>query len=74
MTKTADRSRAAIGDGVLVHGHRVGEVARTGEILDVLGDPGHEHYRVRWEDGRESVFFPGSDTTVRPRTKRRRAP
>lgn len=51
---------------VEIHGHRVGEKSRTGEILEVLGTPGHEHFRVRWEDGAESLFYPSSDATVRP--------
>lgn len=72
MVKVADMPQAAAGDTVLVHGHRVGEIARAGEILEVLGEPGHEHFRVRWEDGHESVFFPGSDALVRPRTQRRK--
>lgn len=54
------------GDVVEVSGHRVGEKPRSGEILEVLGPPGHVHYRVRWDDGHESLFYPGSDTTVRP--------
>jgi hypothetical protein len=72
MTKTIHERRSAPGDIVLVHGHRVGETARKGEILEVLGEP--EHYRVRWEDGRESVFYPSSDTTVQPGTRRRKEP
>jgi len=53
------------GDVVEVNGRRVGDVGRTGEILDVLGAPGHPHYLVRWEDGHESVFFPGEGTRIR---------
>jgi len=53
------------GDAVEIHGHRVGESARSGEILEVIGEPGHQHFRVRWEDGRESVVFPSSDAIVR---------
>jgi hypothetical protein len=34
-------------------------------ILEVLGGPGHEHFRVRWEDGHESVYFPGVDAVIR---------
>jgi len=34
-------------------------------ILEVLGDPGREHFRVRWEDGHEAIFFPGEDAVVR---------
>jgi len=48
-----------------VTGHRVGEPARSGKILDVLGEEGHPHYRVRWQDGHESIVYPGSDTIVR---------
>lgn len=58
-------SRAEVGDLVVVHGHRLGESSRTGEILEVLGTAEHEHYRVRWEDGHESVFTPGSDAVIR---------
>jgi Domain of unknown function (DUF1918) len=54
------------GDIVAIHGHHVGEQERTGEVLEVLGEPGHEHFRVRWEDGHESVFYPSSDAVVRP--------
>jgi hypothetical protein len=67
---------------ILIEGHRVGEGGRSGEILEVLGEPGHEHYRVRWEDGRETVFYPSSDATIhraarrgaRPATHRARRP
>ena len=58
-------SRAHVGDLVVVHGHRLGESSRTGEILEVLGVPEHEHYRVQWDDGHESVFIPGSDAVIR---------
>ena len=54
------------GDIVAIHGHHTGEAGRTGEVLEVYGDPGHEHFRVRWEDGHESLFYPSSDATIRP--------
>ena len=57
-------SRAQVGDLVIVHGHRLGEPSRTGEILEVLGTGEHEHYRVRWEDERETIFTPGSDAVI----------
>ena len=65
MTPTTDRLRAEVGELIEVHGHRQGEAPRTGEILEVLGTEDHVHYRVRWEDGHESLFYPGSDATVR---------
>ena len=54
------------GDVVEITGHRVGEAGRTGEILEVIGESGQLHYRVRWEDGHESIFYPSSDAVVRP--------
>ncbi len=52
-------------DVIEVTGRRVGDVPRTGEILEVLGAPGHAHYRVRWDDEHESVFYPAGDTRIR---------
>ncbi len=63
---------AETGDILVIAGHRVGEAERAGEILDVLGEAGHRHYRVRWDDGHESVFYPGNDATVRPARKEER--
>jgi Domain of unknown function (DUF1918) len=57
------------GDVIAIHGHHVGEAERTGEVLEVLGEPGHEHFRVRWQDGHESFFYPSSDAIVRPAHK-----
>lgn len=62
---SAPQQRPHPGDVVVIAGHHVGEPERLGEILDVLGQVGHERYRVRWEDGHESIFFPGSDATIR---------
>jgi hypothetical protein len=55
----------SVGAVIEVHEHRLGEKPRTGEILEVLGESGHEHYRVRWDDGHESIFYPGGDATIR---------
>jgi len=57
MARTNMPSRATVGDLIVILGHRVGDARRTGEILEVLGEPGHEHYRVRWDD-HESIFYP----------------
>ena len=71
MSKTEQAFRGGPGDVVVIEGHRVGETHRMGEILEVLGEPGHEHYRVRWDDGRETIFFPSSDATIKPATRKR---
>jgi rRNA processing protein Gar1 len=60
------------GDIVVISGHHVGEPERLGEILEVLGEADHVHFRVRWEDGSDSVFYPGSDASIRP-TRRSRS-
>ena len=69
MTKT--EHAAAVGDLIVIAGHRVGESERIAEILEVLGEAPNEHYRVRWDDDRESVYFPGSDATIKHATHRR---
>ena len=51
---------------VEITGHQVSQAGRTGEILEVLVDSGQLHYRVRCEEGRESIFYPSSDAIVRP--------
>jgi Domain of unknown function (DUF1918) len=61
------------GDTVVVAAHRVGHSEQVGEILEVLGEPGHVHYRVRWDAGNESVLYPSSDATIRPARRRESA-
>lgn len=35
-----------------------GKPPRGGQVVEVLGAPGHVHYRVRWDERHESLFFP----------------
>lgn len=32
--------------------------ARRGEILEVLGEGSHQHFRVRWDEEHISLFYP----------------
>lgn len=55
---------AKTGDRIVVEGAHVGQARREGEVLEVM--PGEhererEHYRVRWDDGHESIYFPSND-------------
>jgi prolyl-tRNA editing enzyme YbaK/EbsC (Cys-tRNA(Pro) deacylase) len=50
--------RPAVGDVIVVGGHYVGSERTMGEILEIRGEPEHERYRIRWEDGHESIFHP----------------
>ena len=71
VNKEADKvtqpwlQEAKRGDLVTTSRHQVGDHARLGEILEIMGAPGHERLRVRWEDDRETIFFPGSDAAIR---------
>ena len=56
---------ADVRDIIVIAGHRVGEAERIGEILEVLGELPNERYRVRWDNGHESLFWPASDATIR---------
>jgi hypothetical protein len=61
----AQHAEAVAGDLLVVKAHHLGEPERTAEILEVLGEEPRRHYRVRWEDGRESILYPSSDVTIR---------
>ena len=73
MITTVEGLPAKAGDRINVTGHAVGDAPRSGEIVEVLGGPGHERYRVRWEDGHESISFPADDAVIsRPKAGRPR--
>lgn len=61
-----------IGDRLIMESERIGQSPREGEILEVLGAGEGVHYRVRWEDGHESTFFPsaGSVTIIHKAKKK----
>lgn len=63
---TKTKRLVAPGDLILTGTHRAGEGARSGKVLEVTGEQGKEHVRVRWEDGHESVLYSLEDVTVRP--------
>ncbi|MCM6772675.1 DUF1918 domain-containing protein [Nocardia sp. CDC159] len=59
--------RANVGDQILMHGRTVGMRERTAEIVEVRGSDGAPPYVVRFDDGHESLVFPGPDCEVLPR-------
>ena len=70
MQETSTRS-VAPGDILRIEGHRVGGGRRMGVIVEVLGEAEREHYRVRWEDDAETIFYPRSgDATIERRARR----
>ena len=52
------------GDRVIVEGNKVGQARRSGQVLDVMDAREGQHYRVRWDDGPETVFYPGADARI----------
>ena len=58
------------GDQIIVESAVLDSPRRRGEVLEVI-EQGVRHYRVRWDDGHESLFYPGATThIVRLRTQR----
>jgi hypothetical protein len=57
-----------VGDRIIVESERVGQKARTGEILGVAESPHGVDYRVRWDDGHESSIRPHAGSArIEPR-------
>ena len=69
MAKTAKTVQP--GDRIVVESHHVGEAHRNGEILEVIGEPPHQHYRVRWGDGSETMFYPSNDAKIEHAARRK---
>jgi hypothetical protein len=40
----------------------------------VVNPGAHEHYRVRWDDGRESIFYPSTDAHIHHHPEPEEAP
>jgi hypothetical protein len=55
--------QAKTGDRIVVESLHVGQARREGEVLEVVAGE-RDHYRVRWDDGHESIYFPSSDCRV----------
>ena|SRR5437868_4389862 len=61
------------GDVIVVNPARVGGPPRQGEILEVVEGELRVQYRVRWNDGHESLFAPGAGTArIEPAADRKR--
>jgi hypothetical protein len=56
--------QAQVGDRILIHGNVVGQSDRQGEIIEVRGLDGSPPYVVRFEDGHETLVYPGPDAVI----------
>lgn len=55
---------ATVGDRILVHGRTVGAGEQHAEIIEVRGEDGAPPYLVRFDDGHESLMYPGADSEI----------
>jgi hypothetical protein len=56
--------KAAQGDRITIRGKTVESADRHGEIVEVRGVDGAPPYQVRFDDGHETIVFPGGDFVV----------
>lgn len=55
---------ATVGERIVIHGKNVGSPERHGEITEVRGSNGDPPYWVRFDDGHESLVYPGPDCSL----------
>ena len=58
------RRHAKQGNQIVIDTTTLDALRRRGEVIEVIGQGEREHYRIRWQDGHESVYFPGPDARV----------
>jgi hypothetical protein len=56
--------KAVAGDRIIIRGHTVESTDRHGQILEVKGVDGAPPYLVRFDDGHETIMFPGGDFVI----------
>ncbi|MCL3999062.1 DUF1918 domain-containing protein [Streptomyces lavenduligriseus] len=55
-----------VGDRIHVHSTVVGQGDRQGEITEVRGPEGAPPYMVRFDDGQETLVYPGPNAVIEP--------
>jgi len=53
------------GDRVRVESESTERTARTGVIEAVMSEEGSPRYRIRWDDGHESIYTPAAGAVSR---------
>jgi hypothetical protein len=53
--------QATVGERIVIHGKSVGRADRHGEIVEVRGADGGPPFMVRFDDGHETLLYPGVD-------------
>jgi hypothetical protein len=60
------------GDRVIVESESTERPARTGVIEEVVRKPPSPRYRIRWDDGHESIYTPAAGA-LRPAARAEKA-
>ena len=63
MTENITPLAARVGDWLEARGVH-GESARRGQIVEILGEYGHEHYKVHWDEKHESIVYPADGVRI----------
>lgn len=56
--------KAQAGDRITIRGKTVESADRHGEIIEVRGADGDPPYVVKFDDGHESIVYPGGDVVL----------
>ncbi len=59
--------QAEVGDRLHIHSRAIGIVDREGVVSEVHGEDGEPPYLVKFDDGHETLIYPGPDCTVEHR-------
>jgi translation initiation factor IF-1 len=60
MREEAMRMQVKEGDIIEVETERTGQAQRQGTVLEILEETPNPTYKIRWEDGHESVLMPAA--------------
>ncbi len=63
MATKHSSTSARVGDWVQARG-LPGYPSRQGQIIELLGADGHEHFRVRWDEKHESILYPSDGVII----------
>ena len=73
MTATRHPKQRPARQGDWLEVHAVGGgPPRRGQIVEVIGRPGHERFRIRWDEQHETIHYPQSGGSTVERIVRRR--
>jgi hypothetical protein len=56
--------QATIGDRICIRGTHVESADRHGSVIEVRGEGGAPPYLVRFDDGHETLVYPGTDAVI----------